>query len=244
MFCNQCGKSMDENAKFCNQCGNLMEEEIEAVDKFCNQCGNKIEKGQLFCAKCGKSLEDMMVKPATKTDSPVKKKKNLMPLIITAGVAIFFIAAVFIGFKLKDNSKPISVEIPSKELERDIGEESEDIKEDIKEDIEEEEITLTEDDPVIDEPEEIRGNVYLFPSDRMYINEDHLDSLTREEIALIRNEVFARHGYIFTKEPYISYFSSMPWYVPDENFTDSVFTEIEKTNVDNIVIYERKMGWN
>lgn len=244
MFCNQCGKNVDENAKFCNQCGNLMEEVIEAIVKFCNQCGSRTEMGQSFCPKCGNTLKDTIIKSDIKTDiktaSPVRKKKNFLPLIITVGVAMFFLAAVFIGFKLKSNSGPTKAEIPSKKVEKNTLEDSEDRIEDL----EEEETILTEDSSKTAEPEEIAGDTYLFPSDRMYIKDEHLDSLTREEIALIRNEVFARHGYIFQKEPYKSYFSSMPWYIPDEDFTDSAFSEIEKANVDAIVIYESKKGWN
>ena len=240
MFCNQCGNNVKEGTKFCNECGNLMQEATEPILKFCNECGNRTKEGQSFCTKCGKSLNNRVDRPAPKIEAPIRKKKSLMPFLIIPALVIFFIAAVFIGFKLKSDSKPIIAEIPSKELEDDIVE---DIIEDSMEDIEEEEVDLIEDKVLVDEPEDIKESLYLFPSDTTYIIEEDLDSFTKEEVALIRNEIFARHGYIFTKEPYISYFGFMPWYVPNVNFTDSGFSEIEKENVITITSYERKMGW-
>ncbi|WP_241428102.1 YARHG domain-containing protein [Clostridium sp. DJ247] len=31
--------------------------------------------------------------------------------------------------------------------------------------------------------------------------------LSKEELALVRNEIFARHGYVFQTDPYKSYFN-------------------------------------
>lgn len=84
---------------------------------------------------------------------------------------------------------------------------------------------------------------YLFPSDRVYITGSDLDYRGRYEISLIRNEIYARHGYIFKTEPYKTYFEDKDWYYPNEYFSESSFNDIEKANVKFITEYERSMGW-
>ena len=52
----------------------------------------------------------------------------------------------------------------------------------------------------------------------------------------MRNEIYARHGYIFTTEPYKSYFNSKSWYTPDPSFKgdDKELNEYELENVRTI----------
>lgn len=87
------------------------------------------------------------------------------------------------------------------------------------------------------------SNDYLFPSDRVYISESDLDYRGQYEISLIRNEIYARHGYVFKTEPYKSYFESKSWYYPNEYFSDGSFNDVEKANVKFITEYEKAMGW-
>lgn len=84
---------------------------------------------------------------------------------------------------------------------------------------------------------------YLYPSDRQYITTDELDLYTHEEIVLIRNEIYARHGYIFQTTDIQNYFASKSWYYPNSNYDESLLNSIEKANIDTIVEYEKAMGW-
>ena len=63
-----------------------------------------------------------------------------------------------------------------------------------------------------------------------------------------RNEVFARHGYIFENETLRQHFESMPWYqgtVPSDQFNaDSVFNDFEKKNVELIKKVEDEINGN
>lgn len=88
----------------------------------------------------------------------------------------------------------------------------------------------------------IEEDEYLFPSDREYITVEYLSTLTRGEIGLIRNEIYARHGYIFNTEEYRNYLNTKSWYVPNPNFDASMLTDIEIINKDTIVAYEKQMG--
>ena len=46
------------------------------------------------------------------------------------------------------------------------------------------------------------------------------------------NEIYAKHGYSFQTPQVSELFSSKSWYVPDSGFNESVFSEIEKYNID------------
>lgn len=89
----------------------------------------------------------------------------------------------------------------------------------------------------------IEKNDYLFPSDTVYITESDLKYKSKDEVAMIRNEIYARHGYVFQTEPYKSYFAAKDWYYPNSNFSEALFNNIEKSNKEFIVQYEKKMGW-
>lgn len=82
---------------------------------------------------------------------------------------------------------------------------------------------------------------YLFPSDTTYISESDLQGLTKHEVALIRNEIFARHGYSFKTEEFKVYFDTQSWYTPNPNYSDSLLNDIERANIKFIQQYEKKM---
>lgn len=84
---------------------------------------------------------------------------------------------------------------------------------------------------------------YIYPSDREYITKEQLDGLTQEEVALLRNEIYARHGYEFRLQQYKDYFNKKSWYRPSPYFDESMFNSIEKANKDLIVKYETEKGW-
>lgn len=85
------------------------------------------------------------------------------------------------------------------------------------------------------------ANIYYWNS--KYITYDYLDNLTRSEVALERNKIYARHGYIFDTEPYRTYFNTCIWYRPNPDFTEDMLSAMEKENRNIIVRYEKEKGW-
>lgn len=87
---------------------------------------------------------------------------------------------------------------------------------------------------------------YIFPSDTTYLTYDILSNYSRTEIRYITNEMYARHGKIFTQEPYKSYFASKSWYHGTDTSMEVVrarFNYIEAENLETIADYERMKGW-
>lgn len=60
---------------------------------------------------------------------------------------------------------------------------------------------------------------YIIPdSDSRYLSEAELQQYDKYTLGLIRNEIYARHGFIFGDNKYRDYFIKKNWYVPDPNF--------------------------
>lgn len=63
---------------------------------------------------------------------------------------------------------------------------------------------------------------------------------TREDLLIMRNEIFARHFYRFQGEKMAAYFSSQNWYTPLHDDVSPKLTDLEKKNIELIRRFERK----
>lgn len=72
---------------------------------------------------------------------------------------------------------------------------------------------------------------FILPnSNTVKLNEEDLNNFTKNELVLARNELFARHGYIFNTPEFKSYFKSKSWYHEDPSYNGELTGEIEKYN--------------
>lgn len=75
----------------------------------------------------------------------------------------------------------------------------------------------------------------LFETDQKYYTKEEFESEPMLVIHLAKNEIYARHGYIFTNEDLYNYFMGCIWYSPTcdgTDFDDNVFNEYEKANLE------------
>ena len=96
-------------------------------------------------------------------------------------------------------------------------------------------------------PKSSDGEYILPGSDSRYYRKLDLEGLTAEEIRIARNEIYARHGYIFSAQDLQEYFSGKSWYtpsVPAEEFSEGMLNQTERANLDMIKEYERNTGIN
>jgi hypothetical protein len=76
---------------------------------------------------------------------------------------------------------------------------------------------------------------YILPySGERRLLESEINSLNLEMLRLARNEIYARHGYLFVSEDLQDYFSKKSWYILDTSFKGEL-NEIEKYNVELII---------
>lgn len=75
-------------------------------------------------------------------------------------------------------------------------------------------------------------NHYIIPeSDSVYLDREDLYHLSSSELRIARNEVFARHGYVFDSKELQNYFNQMDWYSPNSYYTGAL-TSVEEYNVE------------
>jgi hypothetical protein len=72
------------------------------------------------------------------------------------------------------------------------------------------------------------------------LTEEDLLGLSKEELRLMRNEIFARYGYRFKSDDLRTHFTKMKWYKPSLDNADDYLTEIEKKNIKLILDFERE----
>jgi hypothetical protein len=56
----------------------------------------------------------------------------------------------------------------------------------------------------------------------------NLDTKSTDELAILRNEIYARHGRPFKSPKWQQYFVRMPWYKADSNYSDSRLSQRER----------------
>lgn len=68
---------------------------------------------------------------------------------------------------------------------------------------------------------------------------EDVENLMKSDLEMMRNEIFARHGYCFKKKEMRQAFEGEEWYVPDNVDVRSKLTAIEKKNIALIKRYEQ-----
>ena len=148
----------------------------------------------------------------------------------------------------------------AKEEEEEKHQEEERIKEQVKEEVERQNakndnkdvnINITKDskpDPVVivqENPQPVYySSDFIFPqSSTEYLSQSQVSSLSDYQLGIARNEIYARHGYIFKLDRFKSYFESQSWYVPRYSDVSSIsLNEIETYNVALIKAEEDSRG--
>lgn len=194
-----------------------------SYNKVCSKCGNLISESQQFCTKCGNRVtynygNNMSNQYINSLEYGGKKDKNWLLYVIIILLILLLTATLFVAYGIhvnRDNEDGVGT-VQTQQNHKQHPQESDyfDI-----------------------------NNEYFFPSDRQLITTEHLQFLTKDEVALLRNEIYARHGYIFNSDKYSKYFSSKSWYVPNPYFDESMFNDIERINKTTIVEYEKGKGW-
>lgn len=93
----------------------------------------------------------------------------------------------------------------------------------------------------INEPSYGDGSYIFEESNRKYLTDNDIKNLSKDTLALMRNEIFARKGYIFKEEPYKSYFGSKTWYRgTKDTVSESELNMYELENVNLIKKYENQ----
>lgn len=225
---------------------------------YCYKCGYELKDVTNFCGKCGsKNVYDDLIpneKKLTSETTTTSKEINAKQIntseiitkrtkpkgVIILGVLILLLSLGFGSYYISfskffsdnsNNSKKTSTENKVIPNDNKVNKDSS-VKSDVASSANKTDI----DD--ITSP-----NYYIFPESG---SEKLLDSdvsiLTKENLTLARNEIYARHGFVFKAERFKSYFTNKSWYKPDPNFKDNdgELNNVETYNVELISKYENQ----
>ncbi|WP_062055735.1 YARHG domain-containing protein [Aquimarina longa] len=76
-----------------------------------------------------------------------------------------------------------------------------------------------------------------------YLSDKELQSKSAEELRFLRNEVYARKGYVFKSDEFNQYFKTKSWYKPNSNISLTL-TDQENTYISKIKNLEKKVDDN
>ncbi|RZL46608.1 MAG: YARHG domain-containing protein [Pedobacter sp.] len=82
-------------------------------------------------------------------------------------------------------------------------------------------------------------SVYTLNSSTHELTEKELKNLKKLDLEILRNTIFARHGYTFKKKSYRQFFDPVEWYVPVADNIDGQLTPTEKANIKLLVRFEK-----
>lgn len=71
------------------------------------------------------------------------------------------------------------------------------------------------------------------------LDKNFVSNLTKADIYILRNSIFARHGFAFRDKQLRIYFESFNWYMPVFGDVKNELSEIEKQNIDLLLRYEK-----
>lgn len=181
----------------------------------------------------------------------VKKRMNKNHVLLMAGGGVLLVLAI-VGVlllgrggkeespkKTDENKIDISEDATQEEPQE---EDAEETSEENTEQEDNEEGASEENIP----QEEPADSEYILPtSDSVKLTRDDLQGLSKEQLRLARNEIFARHGMIFGVADLDNYFATKSWYKP--SYTTSEFNSkvemsmIEEANVSLILQVESEL---
>lgn len=106
-------------------------------------------------------------------------------------------------------------------------------------------ITIT--DTIDDEVEVYEDTEYFSTTQKLFeknasneeLTSDFVSNLSKADIFILRNSIFARHGFAFRDKQLRMYFEQFNWYMPVFGSVKDELTEIEKKNIDLLLRYEQ-----
>lgn len=148
----------------------------------------------------------------------------------------------------KENKKVTQSDINEykKELKKQMkNDESEVTSEDGSEDLDDYDVSnndYLDDDNSYNDSDDSVGNDYILPdSSKRKLKKSDLKGLSKEELRIARNEIYARHGRRFNDKQLQKYFDNQSWYegtVAADDFSEDVLNSIEKKNAAFIKQFE------
>ncbi|WP_010182833.1 YARHG domain-containing protein [Aquimarina agarilytica] len=81
--------------------------------------------------------------------------------------------------------------------------------------------------------------IYKINASNTLLSKNEVENLKKGDLTIIRNTIYARHGYSFKNRPLRVFFDAQSWYIPVHTNIKNDFTELEKKNIKLLLKYEK-----
>lgn len=212
---------------------------------YCKNCGKEISDDSRYCKYCGADMDGGFGESSGSREAAQSRK----PLYIGIGIAVLVIVLLCVFFIVRSMSADKAADTAQSEMQSVQSEETA-----AKQPSADEDGNLKSPDGntynyyyynagTPGDYENSSRDGYLWPSDSAYITYSDLSGYSKKQVEAIRNEIYARHGYVFKTDEWSSYFRNRSWYSPDSSYSDSRLSPVERENIQTIVQYEKDQGW-
>jgi uncharacterized membrane protein YvbJ len=192
----------------------------------CASCGHKLNEYTQFCTNCNSRVRQAKKRIGLRKKRFVAGVGAVIGLLIVFGVAYFIVNAFTHNEHQTDVAARKTIVQPKNNHLDKSRESSKEKKPALKTSSENKKPSLS--------------NYILPDSDKKFLSEGDIASLTKEELRLARNEIYARHGYVFKSADLQKYFSSKPWYHANPAYHNSL-SKIEIKNSELLSARESQM---
>ena len=235
IICPNCGKQFSEHAKACPQCGISIEEALILIQKREEESRlaaerEAAERERIRKEREEKEAEEARIRAEQRAEwwAANKKKVGIAILIIIAIIGII-VTSVKVTQAITKNEEPDktlqSEEIDYNQVNAYSGASQ---------------LSNNEDNQELWRKSVADNGYWDVLSDRKLVESD-LRGKSADELSILRNSIYARHGYRFKKQKYLDYFGQFDWYRPNTDNQQVAFnrmSSIEKYNVNFIREHE------
>lgn len=81
--------------------------------------------------------------------------------------------------------------------------------------------------------------IFIINASEQKLTEKQLKNLKKIDLEILRNTIYARHGYTFKKKSYRQFFDYVGWYIPQSTDVEKELTQLEKENIALLKRFEK-----
>lgn len=81
--------------------------------------------------------------------------------------------------------------------------------------------------------------IFKLNGSKQALTEKQLKNLRKLDLEILRNTIFARHGFSFSKKSVRQFFEQTSWYMPVSNNVDAELTDLERQNIALLQRFEK-----
>ncbi len=249
MFCKECGVQLPDNAQFCRNCGNRVQITPAAAPAATPTPTPSVPQPASPPPQPAAPItpaKEPHTTPKKSIPSTEKNNSNIKIIAITALVTLLLVCLVVVisGLFTGNNNKPSG----GNSMHNGTAPVSDNQAVD-------DTMTPTEEPAPTNplspsNPYREMYNPHTFSvleeSDSRYYVRSEVDIYSADILALARNEILARHGYVFSDSDLAEYFGSMPWYCQNQSANNNIYDYLNEYETANVALLrycqDRKEG--